>query len=110
MKAVYKCPGQAPAVIEVENDLKALQGLVEGYIEVVRFAIQAAASAGGETTYVALIVNEEGLLNGMRFNCNFIGTQYFGPMVFVGVDGEDFRGLSDMEAEVIMDYGEFYAD
>lgn len=110
MKAVYKCPGQAPAVIDVANELKALQGLVEGYIEVVTFAIQAGADAGGETTYVALIVNEEGLLNNMRFNCNFIGKQYFGPMVFVGVDGEEFRGLSDREAEIIMDYGGFYAD
>lgn len=99
MKAVYKCPGQAPAVIDVANDLKALQWLVKGHIEVVRMSED-----------VVLIVNEEGLLNNMRFNCSFLGELLFGPMVFLGVDGEEFRGLSDREAEVIMDYGGFYAD
>lgn len=107
MKAVYKCPGQAPAVIDVANELKALQGLVEGHIEVVTFFIQTGADAGGETTYVALIVNEEGLLNNMRFNCNFIGKQYFGPMLFVGVDGEEFCGLTDEQADVLLRFGGF---
>lgn len=99
MKAVYKCPGQAPAVIDVANDLKALQGLVEGNIEVVRMAED-----------VVLIVNEEFLLSNMRFNCSFLDYLFFGPMLFVGVNGEEFRGLSDREAEFIMDYGGFYAN
>ena len=36
MKILYKLPGEAPEVREVENDLKPLQELVGGYIETIR--------------------------------------------------------------------------
>lgn len=94
MKAVYKCPGQAPGVIEVDNDLKALQGLVEGYIEVV--------TAAGD---FALIANEEGVMNHMPFNCYWLGHMLFGPILFVGVDGDKFCSLTDEQVRHFLTFG-----
>ena len=36
MKILYKEPGKAPEIREIENDLKPMQELVGGYIETVR--------------------------------------------------------------------------
>lgn len=51
-------PGKAPVFTEIENTLEAMQEVVGGYIEMVD-------PWGGD---VALICNEEGLLNGLTPN------------------------------------------
>lgn len=75
--AFIKNPGQVPHLEIVDNTLEAFQELVGGYIETVR-----------PFTDCLMIVNEEGRINGMQFNCWYLGESFFGPMVFVGFDDE----------------------
>lgn len=42
----------------------------------------------------AIICNEEGRLLGMPHNCIVCGVDFVGPIVFVGVDGEEFSDLT----------------
>lgn len=53
MKAIIKKPGEKPRVIEIENELSALQEAVDGYIQAVPLAADA-----------CIICNEEGKLIG----------------------------------------------
>ena len=41
-------------------------------------------------TDAAIICNEEGKLRGMPFNGRLLGEDFVGPLIFVGIDGEDF--------------------
>ena len=50
-------PGQAPAVKEIQNDLKSLQAEVDGFIECISFP-----------NGCVVVCNEEGKLNGMQPN------------------------------------------
>jgi hypothetical protein len=94
LRACYKRSGKLAQVREINNSLDALQHLVGGYIEV-------APGYWGEG--VALICNEEGLMLDMPYNCMGL----FGPVVWLGVAGEDFRSLTDEEVTEIMQvYGE----
>lgn len=81
MIVLKKDPGQLPEMVEIENDLHSLQEAVGGYIEPVR-------------SYVfqdgIFIVNEEGLINDMPKNCATEGHIFFGPVLFLGTDGEEF--------------------
>ena len=79
MKAIRKKPGCAPEIIEVENTLKALQDEVDGYIETVTIASDA-----------AVICNEEGLLRGLPFNCWFFDMPFVGTLLVVGYDRDEF--------------------
>lgn len=44
-------------------------------------------------TDAAIICNEEGRLMGLPYNCNLLGVSFVGPILIVGVDGEEFAGL-----------------
>lgn len=79
MKILRKRPGKAWEFAEGENTLEALQAEVGGYIETVSFLSD-----------VCIIVNEEGLINDMPFNMKFAGLQLFGPVLLVGVKGDEF--------------------
>lgn len=61
---------------------------VGGYIETVTFAQDA-----------CVICNEEGRLLGMEDNCRFLGVDFVGPILVVGVDGEKF---TDVPAEELL--------
>ena len=87
MRVVYKAPSEPPVVKEVDLNLKTLQELVGGYIEIGR--------AYSKT--VAILCNEEGALAGLPYNCMGL----VGPIVFVGMNGSDFRGLTDEELKTI---------
>lgn len=84
MTAIYKAPGYAPEVIDIPNTLEALQEKVGGCIETVTFA-----------TGAAIICNEEGRLMGLPYNCNLLGVSFVGPILIVGIDGEEFAGLPE---------------
>ena len=88
MLAVIKLPGQEPETREIGNTLKQLQALVDGWIETVTLSRD-----------IVIVMNEEGRLRGME--PNVLG--FVGPLVFVGRDGDDFRGLTEREAELLMD-------
>lgn len=90
MKAVYKEPGKAARIVEIENSLQALQEAVGGYIETVTAFSDA-----------AILCNEEGGLQGMPYNCTVIGVDFVGPVLAVGVDGCEMCGLSDEAADFL---------
>lgn len=64
---------------EVDNKLRTFQGLVGGYIETVHVRDD-----------LVLIVNEEGVLEGLEPNMYVRGFWLRGTIVAVGVDGENF--------------------
>lgn len=91
MKVVYKEPGKPAEVRNVRNELGDLQELVGGYIETVLVADHIA------------VVNEEGLLNNLAYNFRTKEGHYlFGPVVFLEAEEDEFRGLRDYEAQMIL--------
>lgn len=44
---------------------------------------------------LCLICNEEGRLLGLEPNCTILGVDFVGPVLAVGVRGDDFTGISD---------------
>lgn len=79
ISVIIKEPGKKPRHTHISNTLKNLQNIVGGYIEVVRIADNA-----------AFIVNEEGLILDMHYCFSCMGYHLFGPVILVGVDGEEF--------------------
>lgn len=80
MRVLYKRPADDKFhQLNIPNDLHTLQELVGGYIETVTLA-----------TDVCIICNEEGRLLGLTHNCKFCGTDFVGPILLVGVDGDEF--------------------
>lgn len=94
MIAIYKAPGSAPKTIEIDNTLEALQAAVDGYIETVTLA-----------TDCVIICNEEGRLNDMPFNCEVCGCPFFGPLLIVGVKGDEFTDLYRPQSVARMLFG-----
>ena len=93
LRVCYKRPGDFAQEREINNSLGALQNLVGGYIEVAKpFGIEIYGRN------VIILCNEEGLLNKLPYNCMGL----LGPVVWVGVEGEDFRSLTDEEVASIM--------
>lgn len=86
MIAIRKRPGERAEIVEIENELSALQKEVGGYLESVTFAEDA-----------AILCDEEGRLKGYAYNCNICGVDFVGPILVVGVDGEEFCDLADAE-------------
>lgn len=91
MRAIRKRPGQEPQIIDVENSLEALQLEVDGWIETVTFAEDD-----------CVICNEEGRIQGLPFNLELMGVLFFGTILIVGVDGENFTDLSEAGTELMM--------
>lgn len=80
MKALIKNPGdESFREIIIPNELKLLQQLVDGPIETVTFATDA-----------CVICNEEGRIKGLEHNCWFLGIEFVGTILIVGVDEADF--------------------
>lgn len=80
MKTLIKNPGEESfREIIIPNKLSLLQQLVGGYIETVTIAEDA-----------CVICNEDGRIEGMPYNCEFCGIGFVGPILIVGVDGEEF--------------------
>ena len=80
MRALYKAPTDDKFhQLNIPNDLHTIQELVGGYIETVTLATDA-----------CIICNEEGRLLGLTHNCKFCGTDFVGPILLVGVDGDEF--------------------
>lgn len=89
MRALYKAPTDTGfREIVVPNKLEVLQELVGGYIETVTMTMDS-----------CIILNEEGRILGLPHNCNYLGIDVCGPMLIVGVDGDDF---TDVPLSVVM--------
>ena len=80
MRALYKTPNdQGFREIIVPNKLEPIQKLVGGHIESVTMAEDA-----------AILCNEEGKVIGMPYNCEYLGIDFNGTILIVGVDGDEF--------------------
>lgn len=68
-------------VAHISSSLENLQKTVGGYIETL-------ALPGFN-----LILNEEGAINEMPYNCHVLGFTLFGTIIAAGFDGEDFADV-----------------
>ena len=91
MKVIYKAPGCAPEPRDIPNTLEELQAAVGGYIETVTFA-----------TDLAVICNEEGRVRGMAHNMKLLGVDFVGPILIVGVAGDEFTDLTPEQMGFLM--------
>lgn len=88
-KIGYKQVDKPIRFIECDGSLKELQKLVGGYIEV-----------AGHIGEMDVICDEEGRIAGKPYNCMGV----YGDIVFIGVQGADFRGLNEAEIERLSGY------
>lgn len=88
IKCIIKDPGEQPIVANIPNTLEALQKAVGGFIETV-----------DRSDTLALLCNEEGLLMGLPYNHTIFEMPIVGPIVAVGVDGEEFVSLTSNQIQ-----------
>lgn len=102
IKVVHKKVGQRPEIVEIgQEDLKAMQSLVGGYIEVVHWE--------GE---LLLVCNEEGMYEGkpnLLFERSHHVEQIFGDVFVSAQQGSDFRTLTQKEIDQAVALLEEYA-
>lgn len=91
MKVVVKRPAEKPEVMEIENELHALQEIVGGHIECV-----------GVIDNIVCVCNEEGKLKGLPPNFVLHGDMIVGDVFFCSVGEEDFASLPDEDIEFLM--------
>jgi hypothetical protein len=48
------------------------------------------------------VCNEEGRINGMKFNAHVGGNQIFGDFLVAETDGEEFVSLDEHDAECVL--------
>lgn len=94
IRVLIKDPGRRPVEMYLPNTLEAFQTMADGYIETVTLRKD-----------VVIVCNEEGLLRHMQPNCRIGGHLFVGPILVVGVDGEDFGScpLSVKEFEELIE-------
>lgn len=90
MKIVVVEPYKTPYVKEIDGELKTMQNIVGGYIQMVYL-----------TNEVALICNEEGKIKGLPRNRTLFEMQDInaGTFFICGIDQDDFASLKDEQAE-----------
>ena len=80
---LIKEPGKAPYVEPLfDNSLEAFQKAVGGRIETVTI-----------TENATIVCNEEGRLIGLPFNAKIAGVDFYGTILVVGVNGDEFASL-----------------
>lgn len=89
-----KEPGKGWKVAEIENTLEALQQGVGGKLEAVTLDSDA-----------CILCNEEGRLLGMPYNITICGVSFVGPLLIVGIAGEDFAGLTEQQVDRLRSMG-----
>ena len=88
-----KYPGEEPRIEPLfENTLEAFQEAVGGWIETVTLC-----------TDLVLIVNEEGRIRGLPYNTTICGCQLYGPVLAVGVKGDEFASLKAAHVRTVLD-------
>jgi hypothetical protein len=84
IRVIRKLPGDSAKLVEIANTLSSLQAQVGGYVESVMMSPN-----------FAILCNEDGRLMGMEPNCRLFGIDFAGPILIVGIDGEDFDDVSN---------------
>lgn len=92
IKVLVKKPQEKPIVMKINNDLKSLQKIVGGLIEVVSLYDM------GEN--ITMLCNEEGLNLNLEPNINIEGQYIVGTIIVLGSNDEgDFVSLSEFEIQ-----------
>ena len=91
MRVIKKEPGRPAEVVEIENDLKPLQDAIGGWIETFTLPIG-----------LCVICDEEGLLKRLPYNTFIAGNHFVGPILIVGVDGEDFTDVPEKYVTLLL--------
>lgn len=100
IKVVTLEPSRVARIETVDNELHTFQTLVGGYIEVIRLQ---------GNLPILIILNEEGKLMGLPENLVLPMDSLVGTVVFCADEGEEFRGLTDEEINVVMGFIETYS-
>ncbi len=79
ISVLVKEPGEHPEVRRIPNDYLAFEKIVGGCLDFAR-----------PCRWLVVIVNDVSAINGSKFNCSLNGYPFFGTMIFVGDDSEDF--------------------
>ena len=79
IRILVKEPGEPWKKERIPNTLEALQGKVGGHIETVTI-----------TDNACLICNDEGKITGLPFNSCFLEADFYGTILMVGTDGDEF--------------------
>ena len=87
IKVLIKRPGGTFERQIIKNDLDTLQKIVGGHIEVIQIS---------ET--VLAVMDAEGKIKGKAPNFVLRDDMIVGTVVFAGLEGEDFRSLTEEEA------------
>ncbi len=95
MRVVSKKVGQKAEIIDIENELDALQEAVGGYIE----CIYGKNDAGN---YV-VICDEEGRLKGYPANCIIDNVDYCGNIIIAGQKCDEFADIDSEVAKILCD-------
>lgn len=95
IRVIVKMPHEDVGHIEIiKNEWESLRKLVGGFIELARL-----------TGDMGLLCNEEGLINNLPINCEVAGFTFFGTIIAIGIDGENFTdvpiSLGDWEKFII---------
>lgn len=90
IKAILVQPNMRGKVIIIENSLKALQKAVGGHLGTMTFAEDA-----------AVIFNEEGRILNLPYNLKFLGYDFYGTILVVGINGEEFDSLSENAIDLL---------
>lgn len=87
IRVVIKRPDEKIGhMTNISPSLKNLQRTVDGFIEFVQI-----------TPNMVMIVNEEGRIRGLDFNCKVTGIPVFGTAIFAGLDlNNPENGLCDI--------------
>jgi len=71
-------------MLDIDNELEALQTFVRGYIEAVTIFDD-----------LVVICNDEGRLRCMPYCCSILGYAFMGPVLLVGRKGDEFTDLPE---------------
>lgn len=99
MKAIICEPIKRARIAEIKSDLKSLQSLVDGYIQVV-YPFE---------DRIGIVCNDEGKLNGLEPNRGLKdenGELYdilVGTFVIVGLSNENFKSLNEAQTTKFME-------
>ena len=87
IRAILKKVGEKPEIVMIDNTLEEMQRLVDGYIELVPLPQM--------EFRLAMVVNEEGRLRGLPFNCRLFGQGYVGDIMMVKTRGSGFTDVPE---------------
>ena len=98
MKIILKKPNEKPELQEIKNDIRAIQKILGGFAECLILSEECVA-----------LVNDEGKLKNLPYNCNILGYRIFGPVILVGYLGTEFADVPEKYIDRFIREGKRFA-